>query len=416
MDENNRFKKILIIFLFLAVVGVCGYFIWLFFFKPVLTAPGQVPGATTTPAGLPAAQNGKGQVGTTTTPGGVPTATSTGQTPAPQVPKGVTVNPLSKQTTVLNANPSLKPVLSGDGKSLKFYDQTDNKFYKIDGNGNKVLLSNQTFYNVQNVNWSPDTNKAVLEYPDGSKIVYDFTTNKQSTLPKHWEDFNFSTDSSKLVMKSMGADVENRWLITANADGSQAQALEYIGANADTVIPSWSPNNQSVAMYTQGMDLNRQEVFFVGQNKENFKSTVVEGRGFQPLWSKTGDTLLYSVYSSDTNSNPSLWIVDAQGDSIGNNRQQLDLQTWADKCTFATDKQIYCAVPNSLQPGSGIVPDLAKNTQDTLYKIDLENGTKQQVAIPDGSYNISNLIVSDNQNQLFFTDATTNQIYKIDLK
>jgi hypothetical protein len=150
-------------------------------------------------------------------------------------------------------------------------------------------------------------------------------------------------------------------------------------------------------------------------NNENFKSTVVEGRGFQPKWAPEGKQLLYSVYSSSNDLKPNLWIVDAQGDNIGSNRKNLNIETWANKCTFAGNSELYCAVPENLEEGSGIMPELAKNTKDNLYKINLKNGAKKLIAVPDGSYNISNLIVSENQNYIYFNDETTQKLYKIKL-
>jgi hypothetical protein len=236
------------------------------------------------------------------------------------------------------------------------------------------------------------------------------------TLPSYWQNFSFSADSNQLVAKSLGVDSENNWLVVSNADGSQAKNLENIGENQATVYPSWSPNNQIVAMYTQGVDFNRQEIYFVGLNNENFKSTVVEGRGLQSQWSTTGDRLLYSVYSSTTNSNPELWIVDAQGDTISQNRQDLSLQTWASKCTFSSNTEVYCAVPESLPQGAGMFPELADTTKDDLYKIDLTTGTKELVAVPDGTYNISQLMVSSDSSNLYFTDKQTSKLYQIKLK
>ena len=168
--------------------------------------------------------------------------------------------------------------------------------------------------------------------------------------------------------------------------------------------------------YTQGVDFNRQEVFFVGLNGENFKSTVVEGRGLETQWSPSGDRLLYSVYNTDDNLNPRLWIVDAAGDTIGANRRSLDLQTWADKCTFASNTEIYCAVPEYLERGAGLFPELAGKTKDDLYKIDLTTGTQRLLAVPDGSYNISQVMVSADQSCLYFTDESTGRLYKINLK
>ena len=168
-------------------------------------------------------------------------------------------------------------------------------------------------------------------------------------------------------------------------------------------------------MYTEGLDFNRQEVYFVGLNGENFKSTIIEGRGLESKWSTTGDKLLYSVYSTNTDLSPQLWIVGAVGDTIGQNRQSISLNTWADKCTFASNNEVYCAVPETLARGSGMFPELADKTKDNLYKINLTTGTKELIAIPDGAYNISEVIVPTDKDFLYFTDKTTGQIYKIDL-
>ncbi len=111
-----------------------------------------------------------------------------------------------------------------------------------------------------------------------------------------------------------------------------------------------------------------------------------------------------------------LWIVNAQGDNIGTGRKSLNIETWADKCTFANAKELYCAVPVLLEEGAGLFPDLAKATPDRLYKIDPQTGLKKLIAIPEESYNISKLIISDNGFYLYFTDQTTQRLHKIKLK
>jgi len=325
----------------------------------------------------------------------------------------VAIGGLTKIETITE-NPILGPTLSGDGK-IQYYDQNDGKFYRLDDNGQAVLLSDKVFYDVDSIVWAPDKNQAIIEYPDGNKILYNFSNKSQVTLPAHWQDFSFSPDSGRIVSKSLGLDEENRWLVIANGDGSKAIALENIGTNDKNVYASWSPNNEIVAMYTEGLDFNRQEVYFVGLNGENFKSTIIEGRGLESKWSTTGDKLLYSVYSTNTDLSPQLWIVGAVGDTIGQNRQSISLNTWADKCTFASNNEVYCAVPETLARGSGMFPELADKTKDNLYKINLTTGTKELIAIPDGAYNISEVIVPTDKDFLYFTDKTTGQIYKIDL-
>ncbi|MDD5031743.1 MAG: hypothetical protein PHR36_01725 [Patescibacteria group bacterium] len=410
MDFFAKYKKIILAIVFLAVVFILGYLLYTFFFRTLEEEPApSQPVSTTTPGSLPTAETGPGQVVSTGETGILPEG-GEGEIASEKALGGIT------RTVELSQTEAMAATLAGDGSNLQYYSQADGRFYKIDKDGQITTLADKVFHSVESVKWSPDKDKAILEYPDGANILYNFSTNKQITLPTHWKDFDFSPDSSQIVMKSVGLDPDNRWLAITNEDGSKTRAIEEIGEKDETVYPSWSPNNQVIAMYTEGVDFDRQEVFFVGLNEENFKSTIIEGRGFQPQWSPEGDKLLYSVYSSDNDLKPMLWLVGAQGDSIGAGRKSLGLETWADKCAFASDTDLYCAVPRDLETGSGLFPELAANTPDRLYKIDTATGLKKLVAIPDGDYNMSDLIISADGRYLYFTDKTTQRLNKINLK
>jgi len=410
MEFFERYKKVFLVVGFIAVVCLIGFIIYSTFFKAVIpTTPTGV--STTTPTGeLPGAGPGQRQIASTTTEG----TTLPEQT---QVPKAseVAKGGLTQVTELINAN-NQNPTLSGDGAQVQYYNKDTGLFYKIDKDGKTVPLTDKIFHDVQNVTWAPTKNKAILEFPDSSKIVYNFDTNKQVTLPKHWKDFAFSPDGNQIVMKSIGISEDNRWLAIVNDDGSKVTPIEPLGDKDATVYPSWSPNKQSIAMFTEGKSFDQQEVYFVGLNNENFKSTTIEGRGFTPLWSPKGDNLLYSVYSSQNDYKPSLWIVGAEGDNIGANRKSINLETWANKCVFADNTSLYCAVPDSLEKGAGLFTQLADNSRDNLVKVDLTTGTKKLVAIPDGTYNMSNLILSDNGYYLYFTDKITGNLNKVRLK
>ena len=412
MNFFRRYQKLFVIILFLAVSFLIGYFIWQLFFssnEPGIIDPGQ---SDPNISGLPNIATGTqtiidgGEIGfLPITPIVVPAQT---ETVSPTAIGGLT------DVSRLTEDKTLAPTLSSDGK-VQYYNQDDGKFYKIDKDGNTVLLSDKVFYNVTDVTWAPIKDKAILEYPDGKKILYNFNTEKQATIPSHWKDFSFSPDSNQLTSKSIGLDQENSWLVISNDDGSKATAIERIGNNHDKVYPAWSPAQQIVGLYTKGVDFNRQEVFFIGQNDENFKSTIIEGRGLEFQWSSSGDRLLYSVWNTEDNLNPRLWLVNASPDSIGQSRRSLDISTWAHKCSFATNTEVYCAVPESLPQGAGLFPELADQTRDLLYKIDLATGIKSLLAVPADTYNISNIVVPENQENLFFTDKKTNQLYKIEL-
>lgn len=414
---NLNYKKLTLILGFIIIVFILGYLIYALFFKPAAPTPppeGEAPPVT---GELPEAKLGP-EAEIIGPPGRLPGAEEVPGIPPegiPSLPDEIAKGRIT-ETTALNQVASLAPTLASNGSALLYYNREDDKFYRIDRNGRTTLLSDKKFFNVQNVTWAPDKNKAILEYPDGSNILYNFNTKKQATLPKHWEDFDFSTTGDQIVAKSLGLDPDNRWLVIANDDGSKAQLIEPLGKNADKVLSSWSPNNLSIALFEESIDFDRQKVYFIGKNKENFKSATIEGRGFQPKWTPDGERLLYSVYSSANNLKPSLWLVDAKGETIGANRKQLELQTWANKCNLANSITLYCAVPKTLPEGAGLFPELAEQTTDNIYKVNLKTGAKTLIAIPDGDYNIADIVVSQDEGNLYFTDKVTGRIYKIKLR
>lgn len=405
-------KKFLFAIGFILTVLILGYLIYSLFFKPAMPQPAETEPATSTTAGLPIAPYGAGQTAEPAeTDAGLPQESAGLETGINAIARGGITE--AKQ---LNQDESFGAVLAGNGSDLQYYNKADGKFYRASKDGKITALTDKIFHQVEAVIWSPDKNKAVLEYPDGANIVYDFAADKQITLPAHWKDFDFSPNGRQIVMKSIGLDPNNRWLSIANSDGSKARRVEALGDKDDTVYPSWSPNGQTIAMHTEGIDFDRQEVFFVGLNNENFKSMEVEGRGFQSRWSPAGEQLLYSVYSSQTDLKPALWVANSQGENIGSGRKSLNIETWAEKCVFADSANLYCAVPEKLEEGAGLFPEMADNTRDNLYKIDTQTGLKKLVAVPDGEYNMSNLIISENGQYLYFTDKTTGNLRKIQLK
>lgn len=412
MNLFRRYQKLFIIIIFLGICFLIAYFIWSLFFKTpepeiIIDENGEIisnfPDIAT---GTQTIIDGDGQTELPFKP----------TKPIIPLPDDISLTADGGTTVAqkLGEDKVVNPTLGSDGK-VQYYNQSDGKFYKIDKDGKVILLSDKVFFSVEDVTWAPGKDKAILEYPDGRKILYNFTTEKQASLPSHWQDFSFSPDSNQLVSKSIGLDPNNSWLVVSNDDGSKAEAIEKIGTNADIVYPAWSPAQQIIGLYTDGVDFNRQEIFFIGQNEENFKSTIIEGRGLEFKWSSEGDRLLYSVWNTEDNLNPRLWLVSAAVDSIGQGRQSLDLMTWAHKCTFATNTDVYCAVPQSLPEGAGLFPELADQTKDVLYKIDLKTGAKKLLAIPDGAYNVSEIMVPENQDVLYFTDKKNNELYKIDL-
>jgi dipeptidyl aminopeptidase/acylaminoacyl peptidase len=140
----------------------------------------------------------------------------------------------------------------------------------------------------------------------------------------------------------------------------------------------------------------------------------VEGLGFEPQWSPTGKKLLYSVYNANSDYKPELWIVNSYGDQIGSDRKTVKLNTWADKCSFGDDNTLFCAVPKDLPEGAGMSREVANESYDDLYKVDLKTGLKTPLNL-NGDYNITNISYDPAKNKVIFTDLNKTGVFEAKL-
>lgn len=399
-------RRILVIAAFAAFTLGMGFALWWFFFRPpVERLPTVVTNANVAPpTGLPGA--GVGLPGAVNAPPGA-------APPAARIASGGLT--LAAAVTPIAVDAAS---LSPDGDGVRFYDPDEGKFYRVDPDtGERTALSDKRFPDVETVAWAPTEDKAVLEFPDGSNVMFDFASQRQVTLPKHWEEFQFSADSRKLASKSLGIDPSNRWLVVSNADGSSAVPIQELGNNEAKVNVNVSPTGQVVAFSRTGeaQGFGRQEILLIGQNKENFKGLVVEGLNFQGRWAPDGKRLLYSAVSPTDDYRPMLWITDAFGQDIGNNRRKLNLNTWADKCTFSGTATLFCAVPRELERGVGLERRIADDVPDDLYSIDLATGARRLVARPDSDSTMTQLMVSPDGRTLTFVEMGSNILRQIRL-
>ncbi len=411
---SERMKKILFAVFFVTFSVAMGYLLyWLFFRAQVPTAPTQT--ATSTPTGnLPQAGTGVPISTTSTTGGGLP------QAGVPTVNVQPTTAQASSPVQLLLDSQTMDISPSPDKNGTRFYNPGDGRFYRIADDGTVTALSNKQFYNVSNVNWGNVTDKAIVNFPDGSKLYYDFNTDQQVNLPAHWNDFNFSPNDTKVAAKSVGVDPSNRFLIVSNPDGTEAKAVQELGDNVNSAQVSWSPSGQIIGYVPDSNTLPggslQQDILFIGQNKEKFPFLTAPGADFLPSWSPSGNHLLFSVWSPESNAKPDLWIASSNPASIGADRTNLHIETWADKCAWASDSVIYCGVPRNLPANAGIQRSDFVDYPDDVYKIDLNTGVSQKVPIPDQNIPISAPVVSADQSKLIFTDAVTGQLYSYKLQ
>ncbi len=402
-----NYKKILAVILFAIVTIGIGYAIFRLFFAAAPEPVAPPENVNVSVGGLPTAVSGAPTPGV---PGGAPL-------PPPEVPATPVAAGGVTQVTTIAPVPTIGATVAVNG-AVSYYNRDDGKFYRVSADGKSSLLSGQQFFNVSQATFDPNGTKAILEYPDGAKTLYDFNKNTQVTLPRHWEAFEFSSSGSQIAAKSIGIDENNRFLVVANPDGSGARAVQELGGNADKVTVAYSPTGQVIATSATGRKcgVDCQEIYLIGQNQENFKSITVEGLDFRPKWAPSGQQLLYSSVTSTNDWKPQLWMIDAQGDNIGRNRRSINLNTWVDKCTFADDRTVFCAAPKEMETGIGLQPSLSDEVADNIYKVDLSTGLTTQIAIPEGEHTIDKIMLSPDKKTMYFTDKGSGMLNKIQLK
>jgi len=417
---SERTKKIFFIIIFIAISILIAFGIYYLFFRPFVAPPPPIISPDFPPTTLPIVPPAlnipiaPGLIdGTITLPAGIPEAIITPIIPGPAI-SDTAIGGITSFAT-LESNPSQSPTLANNGQDLIYHNTQTGFFYSITPDGQKKLYSDSPFLNLEKVTWSPNNQKAVLEYPDGSNIIYDFVTKRSVTLPAQWKDFDFSNKGSQIAFKDMRLDPDNRYLSISNTDGTGYKKIERINDEDENVHVSWAPNNQYIAMYRESVSGSTSEVFPIGFNGENFRKFKVEGRDLRFAWAPSGDKMLYSVYNSRSNYNSTLWVVNTSPDLLATGRTKIGLDTWADKCVFADENNVYCAVPRSLETGTGFLPELADNTPDDIYKINISTGAKQLVAQPIFPTAIDNLIVSENNDLLYWLEKNTGQIKSLKL-
>lgn len=418
--QNLNWKKLSIAIGFVFVVVGTGYAIYFLFFQPAITPTptmekpelGQLPSPK---EGAPFAEIAP-KPGVGIKPEVKPEKPIT-KIPAVAVKK---VDEIAKggitKVATLNYQPTSVLTLNATGESAITYDAKDGRFYAIDANSDKQQLNDRVYKNVQNISWSPQKEQAIMEFPDGTNVLYNFASDKQITLPKDWTEFSFNKSGNQIAFKDLNANPEYQFLAVANADGSGQKYIEYIGDDVNNFKIDWSPNGQIVAQYKTGKSVNTSKLFFLGQHGENFKAITVNGYGVQTKWAPNGDKLVYNSYSVSSENKPQLYVVDAAGNNIGYNHNSVKLSTWIDKCAFSGESTLYCAVPKKMPEGAGLVPALADNTPDYIYKVDLETGVKSFIAEPEFDYTIDKMQVSEDGSTLYFTDKSTQELHMMKLK
>ncbi len=178
------------------------------------------------------------------------------------------------------------------------------------------------------------------------------------------------------------------------------------------IILKW-PTANNIALISKPSGSAAGGLWFLDVRSLNISKIISNFFGLEILFAPDGSSFIYS-YTNESGLDLKLGFYDKRGSQkIINN-----ISTLVDKCVWAKDPMnVYCAVPKSWPDFAVLPDDYYKNaflTSDDVWKINIETGEKSLIVKDIGD--ISNIIVSEDENDLFFISKENQFLYKLTIK
>lgn len=272
---------------------------------------------------------------------------------------------------------------------------------------------------VKRVLWSPVSIGAlVLIEENQSSLWYytDFRNQSITPLRKELSRLSWNTLGDGIYYIYTDPATGARSLNTASPRGENWRKLTDLDTNDYFV--STIPQSSQVAFWTHpdGLEESRLEsISLTGEGRR----LLLSGRyGGDYLWSPNSRSILISSVDTRGGSNPSLGIVDENGESY----RDLLVPTFISKVTWSKDNQtIYYALPSAFVSGTTLPNDYFGKpiyTKDTFWKMNLKTGRRERLVPLNEiaqAFDATDLFLSPDETRLFFVDRSTNKLYSINL-
>ena len=307
--------------------------------------------------------------------------------------------------------------LNPAGDKVLYYDKETGQLFDISFDGRTwEKLSDILVSGISRVQWSLTRNRAILTTKENRLYVYDYAKNKLYPLSRYIHPAVFSPDGQKILYHFWDPQRQSDIAI-ANYDGSGWRELipsEMVG------LKLYWPREDTLAFLTPGGSFYGRTLYFAKlSSPSNLKELLNGDRfGLEVNWSPTGNKLLYSQYlNQEDKDHHELYLRDFNTEK----EDSLQLDVSARNCTWARDEEsVYCAVPT--QKLLDIIPRSYQKklslAGESFWRINIASREIQEVYIPkkgEQIYEPSELIVSDNNDFLFFVNKLDGKLYNLRL-
>ncbi len=308
--------------------------------------------------------------------------------------------------------------IGADG-TVYYFSLSDKALKKatLEGKNKTILLSNLPGF-VDRILWSPQKDEALILIRNNTgQYIWHFANLDTKTLTP------LRPEMSRLAWNNLGDKVFYQFtdpgtgvrsLNIANPDGGEWKKLTELGKTDTYIAPV--PKSTFISLWSRPNALEKTNLSTVDLSGESRKTILSDKMGADYLWSPTGENILASTF--DANGGLELALMNKQGGEY----RTLSIPTLISKVVWNKNADtIYYALPGALPTGVLLPNDYWSKplyTQDTFWKMDLSTGKKTRlVDLKDvtQSFDSTDLVLSPNEDALFFTDRKTHRLYRIDL-
>ncbi|MBI2439397.1 MAG: hypothetical protein HYV45_02255 [Candidatus Moranbacteria bacterium] len=301
-----------------------------------------------------------------------------------------------------------------------YYSLDDRSFKKAssEGKDKTILLSNLPSDPLRVV-WSPKKDRvlALLQQTSGPARWHfiDLTTKTLTPLKNDVGRLTWDNLGDKIFYQYTDQKSDKRTLNTSNPDGTNWKEITPL--RHDSYIAP-VPRSISVSFWNKPNALEKTFFETASLSGENRRLLLAEKFGADYLWSPNGERILVSLTEEKGGHRTSLGVMNSNGGEF----QNLQIPTLISKTIWSKDNRtVYFSLPGSL-PENAMLPndyfEKSLHTKDTFWKMDVLTGKKTRIVDLKevaNAFDSNNLLLSRNEESLFFIDRVTKQLFRIDL-
>lgn len=265
--------------------------------------------------------------------------------------------------------------------------------------------------------WSPDGSRALIGKSATEWVLYDRASKAQTPLKSGIESPAWTALGDRITYKYFDPGSNTRTLNIANPDGSN---WSIIGETSFRNLSMVSiPKSSLVAFWNQGNAFEQTDLKTLSISGGDPTGVFSENYGADYLFSPDGLRILESGLREKGGSTLSIALLN----NTGGNYRNLNIPTFVMKAVWSKNSRIvFYSLPGSIPPGSVLPNDYFGKkllTSDTFWQVDTETGETKRLVDPNdikASYDAINLLLSPDEDQLFFINRHDGQLYRIRLQ